>query len=240
MNLSETWFVEGTIDFELQKYRLLAYLQEVDACFHESKLYPQLSDLIFHYNNLTAFRKNKQFLQESFPRRADKLDIERAEIIYERMLADDELMNELEDITAYAEGRMKRTIGNGTALYEQVEEAMQIEPVGIMPPYKSEGYLLLRWGSGTETRAYTYTVTLFEHGAARYKGLKMQYINAWPHSFSNTAQSIKQEIIRSHTALHNPAVYAVHTPLQLPLTETILPVAKRIFVKYLALQEGVS
>src|SRR5207253_959205 len=123
MNLSATWFVEGTIDFELQKYKLLAYLQEVEACFHESKLYPQLSDLIFHYNNLIAFRKNKQFLQESFPRRADKLDIERAEIIYERMLADDELMNELEDITAYAEGRMKRTIGNGTALYEQVEDA---------------------------------------------------------------------------------------------------------------------
>ena len=28
MTLSETWFVEGTIDFELQKYRLLAYLAQ--------------------------------------------------------------------------------------------------------------------------------------------------------------------------------------------------------------------
>ncbi len=43
--LSETWFAEGFIDFELKKYTLLAYLQQVSACFNESKLYPQLSDL---------------------------------------------------------------------------------------------------------------------------------------------------------------------------------------------------
>jgi hypothetical protein len=29
MILSETWFMEGYIDFELQKYRLLAYLKDV-------------------------------------------------------------------------------------------------------------------------------------------------------------------------------------------------------------------
>jgi len=54
--LSETWFAEGYIDFELKKYTLLAYLQEVDKYFNENKLYPQLADIIFHYNNLVAFR----------------------------------------------------------------------------------------------------------------------------------------------------------------------------------------
>ena len=98
MTLSETWFVEGSIDFELQKYRLLAYLQEVEGCFNSSKLYPQLSDLIFHYNNLIAFRKNKQFLQEQFPRRMDAINLQRAEIIYEQLLADNGLMEELHDI----------------------------------------------------------------------------------------------------------------------------------------------
>jgi hypothetical protein len=234
MTLSETWFVEGSIDFELQKYRLLAYLQEVEACFSSSRLYPQLSDLIFHYNNLLAFRKNKQFLQEQFPRRMDAVSLQRAEIIYEQLLADDALMEELHDITAYAEGRMKHTIDAGASLYEQVEGAMEVTPVGINPPYHGEGYLLLRWGASSETRAYNYTVTLFEHGNDRYKGLRMQYLRSWPHSMVYTPQHIKQEIIRTHTALHNPAVYVVHTDLSLPLTETILPVARRMFVKYLA------
>ncbi len=236
MTLSETWFVEGSIDFELQKYRLLAYLQEVETCFHSSRLYPQLSDLIFHYNNLLAFRKNKQFLQEQFPRRMDALDLKRAEVIYEQLLADDALMEELHDITAYAEGRMKHTIDAGASLYEQVEGAMEVAPVGINPPYHGEGYLLLRWGANAETRAYNYTVTLFEHGQARYKGLKMQYLRSWPGGMANTAQHIKQEIIRTNTALRNPAVYEVHTDLSLPLTETILPVARRMFIKYLAQQ----
>ena len=32
-SLSETWFAEGRIDFELKKYTLLAYLQEVNKHF---------------------------------------------------------------------------------------------------------------------------------------------------------------------------------------------------------------
>ena len=64
--LSHTWFAEGYIDFELKKYTLLAYLQEVNRYFTESKLYPQLADIIFHYNNVVAFKKNKQYLQEQF------------------------------------------------------------------------------------------------------------------------------------------------------------------------------
>ena len=49
MTLSETWFMEGNIDFESKKYTLLAYLQRINAYFNESKLYPHLSDIIFHY-----------------------------------------------------------------------------------------------------------------------------------------------------------------------------------------------
>ncbi len=48
MILSETWFMEGYIDFELQKYRLLAYLQEVKRSFSQNKLYPQLADIVTH------------------------------------------------------------------------------------------------------------------------------------------------------------------------------------------------
>jgi hypothetical protein len=234
MNLSETWFVEGTIDFELQKYRLLAYLRDVDALFGRRELYPQLSDIIFHHNNLIAFRKNKQFLQDAFPKRMSDVDLRKAEVIYERMLADNELMDELEQITTYALQRIKKTIDIGTDIYEEVEHTIQIMPVGLLPIYKDEGYLLLRWGTHQETRAYSYTVTLFERENARYKGLRMQYLNTWPKSIVWTPQQIKTELIRSNTALHNPAVYAMETALELPLQETILPIAKRVFIKYLA------
>jgi hypothetical protein len=66
--LSETWFAEGFIDFELKKYTLLAYLQEVNKHFGENKLYPQLADVIFHYNNLVAFGKIKNTSRNNFLR----------------------------------------------------------------------------------------------------------------------------------------------------------------------------
>lgn len=234
MTLSETWFVEGTIDFELQKYRLLAYLKEVDQYFHQSKLYPALGDVIFHYNNLVAFRENKRFLQEQFPRRIDQVDLERVEVIYERMLADDELMGELENITQYATRKLKHRIDNGTELYDFVEGRLVIEPVGILPVYKNEGFVLLRYGHHTETRAYSYTITLFEHQAARFKGMRMQYLSSWPRSVVYSYENIKMELLRMQTALQNPAFYCIETPLQLPLDETILPIAKRMLVKYLS------
>ncbi len=233
MRLSETWFAEGYIDFELQKYRLLAYLKEVNQCFSEAKLYPQLSDVIFHYNNLVSFRDHKKLIQEQFPRRLDRLDAEKLELVYRRMLEDSEIMQEMEDITSYAIGQMKETIDSGTEIYEHVEQHLRIDPVGILPLYRREGYVLLRYGNHSEVRAYRYTVTLFEHQFARYKGLKMGYFDSWQNSIADTYEMIKRELIRRQPELPNPAVYAVESEMIFPVDETLLPVTRRLLVRYI-------
>lgn len=233
MKLSETWFMEGYVDFELQKYRLLSYLQEVNKYFKESKLYPQLSDVIFHYNNLVAFRDNKKLMQDNFPHRLDHADMDKLQLVYEQMLADDELMQELERITQYALHEMKTTIDNGAEIYDFVEKNLHIEPVGIMPLYKNEGYMLLRYGNYSEIRAYNYTITLFEHQSARYKGIHISYFDSWTGTIVNTYEKIKRDIIKQNKVLPNPAVYCVEFPLSLPLNETLLPVVKRQLVRYI-------
>lgn len=231
--LSETWFVEGYIDFELQKYRLLAYLQEVAKYFNESKLYPQLADIIFHYNNLVTFRENKKLMQSSFPKQMSQLNIQKLELVYEQMLKDDAVMEELERIVTYSLVEMKNTIESGAELYELVENKLSIEPVGIVPLYKNEGYMLLRYGSYTEVRVYYYSITLFEHTDARYKGLKVEYVDSWEKNMANTYEHIKRDIIRTIRTLPNPAVYCVESQLSVPLEETLLPIAKRALVRYI-------
>lgn len=233
MNLSETWFIEDYIDFEFQKYKLLAYLQEVQNYFSEAKLYPKLSDVIFHYSNLQNFSKNKKLLQDQFPKRLDKVSQEKLELIYKQMLDDSELMQELEQITRFAIRHMKETIVGGTEIYEFVENQLQIEPVGILPLYKNEGYMLLRYGNYNEVRAYSYTISLLEHKDARYKGIKMEHINNWNGTIAHTYETIKREIIREHPTLPNPAVYSIATELRFPLDETLLPIAKRLLVRHI-------
>ena len=233
MALSETWFMEGYIDFELQKYRLLAYLKEVKNCFNETKLYPQLAEIVFHYNNLAAFRDNKKILQDHFPKKLDRVNMQKLELVYERMLADDQAMQELEHIIQYALTEMKGTISEGAEIYDFVEKQLQIEPVGIVPLYKNEGYVFLRYGAYSEVRIYNYTITLFEHKDARYKGIKMEYIDSRVKTLANTYEQIKLDMIRSYRALPNPAVYKVEFPLSVPFNETLLPIAKRVLVKHI-------
>lgn len=236
--LSETWFIEGYVDFELQKYRLLAYLQEVNKCFSENKLYPQLADIIFHYNNLIRFKTNKNFLQDQFPKQLSMLNLQKLELVYEQMLKDDESMAELERIVTFATESMKHTIDNGAEIYELIEKQVTIEPVGILPLYKNEGYILIRYGNIAEVRAYFYNITLFEHKDARYKGIHVQYINTWERNIINTNTHIKRDIIRSIRTLPNPAVYSIESPLHVPLDETLLPIAKRMLVRQLSIEEA--
>ena len=143
VQLSETWFVEGNIDFESKKYTILAYLQRVNSHFKENKLYPELSDIIFHYNNIISFKNNKKYLQQQFPKRLTGVQIQKLEMLYEELISDNELMAELEDITYYAMKNMKKTIDIGANIYEEVEKKMYIEPIGLLPLDNREGYFFL-------------------------------------------------------------------------------------------------
>lgn len=229
--LSETWFVDGYIDFELKKYNLLGYLQAVNHYFNQHKLYPQLADLIFHYNNLIAFKENKQYLQQQFPKRLSQVDLNRLQIIYEKMIGDDDLMRELEDIILYAMEKMKDTINGGKEIYDLVEEEIRIVPVGIIPLIKDEGYMFFNNGDQKETRVYEYHITIFEKYHERYRSIRTGYVGSWLRNFINTPASIKTELIRKRNDLPNPAVFSVVTRRTFPLEETLLPVAKRTLVR---------
>jgi hypothetical protein len=234
-NLSETWFAEGYIDFELKKYTLLAYLQQVNKYFNENKLYPQLADVIFHYNNLVAFKENKKFLQEHFPKKLTGIQMEKLQFLYEQMVDDDELMKELEEIINYSTSTMKETITNGTEIYEFIEGKLNIIPVGLVPIDINEGYFFLSSGR-KNTRVYYYRLSFFEKHDEKYRSIKTFYIDDQRRSMTNTYESIKADLIRHRNELPNPAVYAVEIDLNFPYNETLLPIAKRSLVKYISQQ----
>ena len=231
--LSETWFAEGYIDFELKKYTLLAYLQAITNHFDENKLYPQLSDLIFHYNNLVAFRENKKYLQEQFPKKLTGIQMEKLQMRYEQMIEDNELMQELEDIINYAANEMKTTISSGAEIYEFVEAKITISPVGILPLDTQEGYFFLSAGNTKTTRVYQYRLSIFDKHDEKFRSIKTSFVDTLQRSIVYTYENMKTELIRSRQAIPNPAVYSIETGLSFPVEETLLPIAKRSLVKYL-------
>jgi len=232
--LSETWFAEGYIDFELKKYTLLAYLQQINGYFSENKLYPPLTDILFHYKNMVAFRDNKKLMQDEFPKRLSEVHVEKLDLLFEQAIEDSEMMKELSEIIDYATEKMQETISSGTAIYDFVETNINITPVGIMPLNNNEGYFILNNCKGNDTLVYQYNLTIFENQDATYRRIKTEFIDQRHRGISTTYEHIKMDLIRKKTDLPNPAVFAIETSLKFPVEETLLPVAKRFLVKYIS------
>lgn len=233
-SLGINWFIEGTVDFEYKKYILLDYLQQIQRHFDNTRLYPNLSDLVFHYNNLVHFKQNKSTLQNAFPQRLTDADIAAVKLTYEKIVEDDDTMQEIEQIIAYAMHKMNPAIKTGMEIFDYVESRLNITPVGILPLMPYSGYFSLRNGSDRTHRVYEYHFTIFEDKDDKYRGINIKLIDTYEHGLTKTPEAIKLELIRKHKHLPNPAVYYVHTDVTFPLEQTLLPVAKRCLVKFIS------
>lgn len=233
-SLGINWFIEGSLDFEYKKYILLDYLQEINRHFDRSKLYPNLTDLIFHYNNLLDFKRNKTVLQQAFPQRMTKADIEAVKLTYQKIVQDDSSMQEIENIIAYALSKMDPAIQIGKEIYDFVESRLNIDPIGLVPLMPYNGYFSLRNGKERTNWVYEYQITIFENKDDKFRGINIQFVDTYEQSITNTPESIKLDLINKYKHLPNPAVYYVQSDISFPLEQTLLPVAKRSLVKYIS------
>jgi len=231
--LQQDWLTQGIMDFEYKKYVLLGYLKNVQACFDSKKLYPYLSDLVFHYRNLCSIKENKELLYEHFPRKITKADFNKLKLHYQNLVNDDQAMQELSQILAYAIPTLKTTLNEGKELYELVEEHCVLEPIGICPLYVNDGYMLLHQQSRSITQVYQYQVTVFEHADESYRGIHTQYLETFKKSIGQTFEYLKLQLIKKYKELPNPSTYLIDIRIDIPFHETAMPVAKRMLVKYL-------
>jgi len=236
IRLSSNWLTEGLIDAEYKKYILLAYLQEVHRNFDEHRLYPFLSDLIYHYRSLISLQKNKEAVSGHFPKKIEKIDLENFTIEYEKVMNDDVYLDEIETILNFAIPKLQKLLNNGTEIYEFVETKINILPIGIVPLNAGEGYMLISNGNTSETHAYTYRVSIFDNAEEKYRAIKTNFFSNYTRSLINTYENIKIDLIKRNKDLPNPAIFAIQSPYTFPLQETLLPIAKRNLVRLLSTQ----
>lgn len=232
--LSKDWLTQGLIDFEYKKYLLLAYLQTVKTSFGRVELYPFLADLVFHYRNLIAVKENKTLIRESFPREISVEEFKKLELSYRELVADDAIMAELETIIEFAIPTIKNSLQEGTVIYEYVESNCEISPVGVTPLYANEGYLFVTQPPEKETNVYRYQVSIFEDSKEQLRSLNTQFLESVDKNHANTYEGIKLSLIRRYKDLPNPAAFLVLSKMKFPLMETLMPVAKRLFVKHIS------
>lgn len=232
--LSKDWLTQGIIDFEYKQYLLLAYLKTVKDSFNRNELYPFMADLVFHYRNLVLVKENKTLLKESFPKELSLDELKKLELTYRRMVADDAIMSELESIIEFSIPKIKNSLEEGSVIYEFVESKCEIAPIGVTPLYAKEGYLFVTQHPEKETRVYRYQMSIYEDSQEQLRSLNTEFIESVEKSIANTYENIKLSLVKRYKDLPNPAAYLILSKMKFPFTETLMPIAKRLFVKHIS------
>jgi len=173
-------------------------------------------------------------MQQAFPQRLTKADIDAVKLTYQKIVQDDSAMREIEQIIAYAISKMDPAIKTGKEIYDFVERNLNIDPVGVIPLSSNYGYFSLRNGNQKGNWVYEYQVTIFEDKDDQYRAINTRFVDVYEQNLVNTPESIKRDLIYRYKHLPNPAVYYVESGITFPLEQTLLPVAKKCLAKYIA------
>lgn len=228
------WIAEGLIDFEYKKYQLLAYLQETDQHFDAARLYPVLGELIEHHRLLNDLKKNKSELTSLFPKEISGIDLMEGKLQYQPKEKEGDLMKEIASITDFALPRFARQISKGKDIYNFVEEQLEFEPIGILPIYTSEGFLLFSKEKKSEIHAYRYHSNLIHVAGEKFRSIRLWLVGVFQKSIVNTLEKIKLQLIKEVKELPNPATWRVHSTIDFPLEETLLPISKRLLLQHVS------
>ncbi len=232
--LQDNWLTEGLIDFEYKKYVLLGYLRSVQESFAKIELYPHLGDIIFHYRNLLSLRENKTLILESFPKELSLEKLRMLEVSYQKIVADDAVMKEIESIIEFALPQFQDHLDEGSSIYEFVESKCELSPIGVVPLYSQEGYMFMTQPPETTTSIYRYQVTVYQNSTEPMRGLQTQFVCTSSCSLVNTYENIKMDLVRRFSDLPNPATFLVISKMKFPFAQTLVPVAKRLLIKHLS------
>jgi hypothetical protein len=189
---------------------------------------------VFHYRNLMALKENKTLIFDRFPKQLSMDHLKNLEVNYKKIIEDDVIMKELESIIEFSLPQLKTSLDEGSFIYDYVESQCEISPVGLTSLYANEGYLFISQPPQKETDIYRYQVTIFDNSNEQLRGIHTHYVLKAVRSFSNTFERIKLDLIREYSDLPNPATYLVLSKLKFPMTQTLMPVAKRLLVKQIS------
>ena len=232
-NLTKNWFVEGWIDFEYKKYLLLAYLKKIKNSFDKVELYPHLSNIIEHYDDLIRYNEQQANLKSSFQKELNKVDINKLKLHFNSAHQDD-MVEKIMEIVDFAIPKLKTSLERGAELYDFIQSKIKMDSVGIIPFYKKEGYLILLVKGDKKANVYRYKSSLIHQNNNRFHGLVTTKIDEFKLSISTSLASIKVDLVKKYSDLPTPATYVVHCSMKFPEIPSIMPIAKRLLLKEVA------
>ncbi|MEZ0541471.1 hypothetical protein [Fibrella arboris] len=221
------WLTQNRIDTEYKQYVVLAYLQSVERRFADCQLHPDLPEVKRHYEATLRFRRGKGTLMAAFPKRVAGISGPPPRIDYKSELADDSLLDEVDEIVDFALPRFNATLTEGQQRWDDLAATLTLEPVGLMPLRPDEGYLFVHYSTSSDLSIYQYRVTLYDDQAPGGRLVHWQLRERTQRTVGTTFERLKLDLIRRYN-LPNPAAFRLESQRIVPEKETLLPIAQQL------------
>lgn len=207
-------------DLEKSKYLLLNKFQHCEKELNSSRLYPTYQMLINLYQQLADIMNNhnKIFGKEYTDVLSEEEMDEKFKLINIELEKSFELMH-------WALAHLNKNLETARAIYDFVDESINIESIGVSSEYNKQGYFVIPDNRGRMMRIIKYEKNL-------YKILKTKEVDKRALSLIVIPREVVRNRIISEDIL-NQIIYYLDTELYFPYAETILPVAKRKFLNFL-------
>lgn len=233
-------FIDAVHDFERSQYWILSNLQAVRRDFSNNRIYPHLRELIALYGTLDVILESEENLRNQIPGQIKSVDLEAQEAIYEMYELEDDQMQAVGDLMSWAKPHIKSMIDEGKTIFEFVEDHLHMEEVGVVSPYIQEGYLLVPDHEIDVLHVLQYTNSVFRSAEERFRSLRTSFVRSIGTGVLQTPEEIKLSLVREQKDFANPATFYFDSEIDFPYESTLLPVAKRKLMHYLAQKGGVA
>lgn len=232
-------FTGAVDDVERTQYRILGGLQKATKAFEQKRVYPHLAHLVKLHGSLISVLKRSENFRTPKTGRISGIDWDEKKVLYEWPELDQSEMTVVQNLIRWALPHIRDAIEEGRAVYEHVEDNLELETVGIMPSYVQEGYLMVPYRGEGELHVLRYTLSIIEGEGETHRALKTVHCKTVSQETVDVdPSSVKLKLLEERRDLPNPATYFSNIDLNVPYQETLLPVVKRRLVRRLAAELG--
>ena len=237
LNLST--FIKAADDVEFSKYKFLSILGSYTSALRKNKLYPSLAELISIKNELELLVEQMSLFDPEFVLNLNFADFTEEFPLSNPIDYDEDALRKVTDFISWALPEINAAIEEGKAVFDFVNDNINLHEVGIMPIYKNEGYFFIPDQKNDLLKIYRFEMSLFSTEENPLRTLKSKLVDliSLKASESSAPIELKRILMEKFKDLPNPSCFYFETDVDFPFVETILPVAKRKLVRLLAVEK---
>ncbi|MGB3544649.1 hypothetical protein [Rubrivirga sp.] len=204
-------------DLEAAEYRVRSGLRTTRVAFRDLCVEPHFGAAVALHRSLSALVEGADVVDETGP--VTGVDWDTGRLTRQRGDAPLAL-----DLARWALPLLSDVLEEGKAVYEFVSDHVELSTVGLVPSYQDEGFLLIE--DGDRLRALRYRVSPLTGPSGSYRALRTSALDVALDPRA-VASEWKAALAQAVPELPMPATFRLAADVDLPVDETLVPLAKR-------------